>query len=241
MGVDATLGGSGWVVQSIPPAVYQPTESRPYAIVAGVLRNHNDARGWVAIAASDAAGHANFNIDSVTNDTSGITVNFAGIAAKNVISFLAVPDDTLAKSLFFCGSSVGLASATIQLKRIRQLADYVSWDGSAFASLNSVFTQTGWTGGTATFSHETASTADLGVQAGVTGRDGAYQYQLGSAAGTSTQVKMYDWLGIAQTTGATGMKFYLDRGISTVVENPNNVHTGTFASSNIWVLGVFEV
>lgn len=207
-------------------------------LVAGVIRNLNDGNGWQLIT---NATHSSVNVDSVSNDTSNITVNFGGITAAKVVSFVAAPDETLARAGFFMGSSVGVGSANIQLKQRKFVSDYVSYSGSAWSSTNGVFTGFAWAAGTLTLTHESVETSTAGIDCSVTPRDGVLMPVAGSATATATQVKWLDWAGALQTTESTNMKAYVSRGFASAAANPNNVHEGTFPSSNIWFMGEFEL
>ena len=78
---------------------------RKIKTVAGVIRN--DGTGWKFIeSANGTANHEKLNLLSVTADATQITVNF-NFTAKNVLSFVATPDETFAQKGYFCGPSVG--------------------------------------------------------------------------------------------------------------------------------------
>lgn len=225
--------------QAVPPGAVLQTESgRKFALVAGVIRNMDDGQGWRLI--TDAPNHADCNIKTVSNDTTQITVDYSDLSIKNVISFIAAPDETLAKAGFFCGSSVGLTGAQIQLKQRKLVADYISYNGSAWASTNGVFTFA-FSAGTLTLTHENVETSSAGIECSVTSRDGVLVPVAGSASATVTQVKFMDWAGALQTTESANMKAYVSRGFASAAANPNNVNNTTFASGNLWLIGVFEL
>lgn len=221
------------------PGLLVTEEGRKFAVVAGVIRNMDDGQGWRLI--TDAPNHDSCNIKTVSNDTSQITVDYSNLDIKNVVSFVATPDETLAKAGFFCGSSVGVTGAQIQLKQRKLVADYVSYSGSAWSSTNGVFSGFTWSAGTLTLTHESVETTTAGIQCSLTGRDGVLVPGAGSASATATQVRFYDWAGVLQTTESANMKVYVSRGFASAAANPNNVNNTTFASGNLWLMGVFEL
>ena len=79
--------------------------------VAAVLRNDGD--GWYAI---DVESHSPLNVRSVKTTDGAISVVFSFEAGK-VQTFIATPDEALARSSHFIGSSVGLTEAKISLAR----------------------------------------------------------------------------------------------------------------------------
>lgn len=221
-----------------PDGVLMSETGKRVKIVAGVIRNLNDGNGWQLILNST---HGSINVDSVSNDNSTITINFGGIDAEKVETFLVGTDETLARAGFFLGASVGVGSANIQMKQRKLVSDYVSYNGSAWSSTNGVFTNFAWAAGTLTLTHENVETSTAGIDCNVTPRDGVLMPVAGSATATATQVKWLDWAGALQTTENANMKAYVSRGFASSAANPNNVHEGTFPSSNIWFMGAFEL
>ena len=89
-------------------------DDKDVRIVSGVLRNSGE--GWQLI---EDRSHSSLNCNSVYSvDSAGfITVDYSGINAKSVISFIAVPDESFAKDGYSCGASVGLEYSNIYLYR----------------------------------------------------------------------------------------------------------------------------
>jgi hypothetical protein len=79
--------------------------------VAAVLRNDGD--GWYAI---DDDTHTPLNVRSVGTTDGVITVSFS-FEAGRIQTFIATPDEALARSSHFIGSSVGVDEAEISLAR----------------------------------------------------------------------------------------------------------------------------
>jgi hypothetical protein len=77
--------------------------------VAAVLRNDGD--GWYAI---DDDTHSPLNVRSVETTDGAIAVVFS-FKAGHIQTFIATPDEALARSSYFIGSSVGVDRANIGL------------------------------------------------------------------------------------------------------------------------------
>jgi len=214
---------------------------RSFKMVAGVLRNFNDGQGWRLISEPEVAKHSSLNVTSVSSDATGITVNYSALAATKAISFLVTPDETLAAAGFFCGASVTETSAVITLKRQKAVSDYVSFDGTNWVSTNGVYTPGGFNSGVLLLTHPAVRVDNLGHVCNITGRAGAFVPQVGgSVNATETRVSFYDWAGVLQNAPNVGMKLFVDRGTSDVIESPAAVHVGNYPFSNLWFQGVFE-
>lgn len=96
-----------------PTAAHCEVTSR--AEVAGVLRN--DGRGWYALADDH---HAPLNIASVHTNPNNIEVRFT-FRAQKVLTFIATPDETLARQGLSVGASVDTDRARVYLARGRML------------------------------------------------------------------------------------------------------------------------
>lgn len=207
-----------------------------YAIVSGVIRNYDDSNGWVLVT---EAGHVALNILSVTTGASSITVNFNLADGDSVSTFIAVPDDTLAGAGFTVGASVVPSAATIVLKQqTKKISDYVSWNGSAFTSQNSVFTIGSFTAGLLTLTHPTVVTVPATVQLQM--RSGVYIPAWETASSGTTTIKFFDYAGTLITTADTNMKLYVNRGLPSGNDDPALVNTTTYPSSNIWFFGIIR-
>lgn len=99
------------------PIPQSTTETRslcqggPLVPVAGTLRN--DGAGWYALADAD---HVPMNVKSVTSTLQAVRVAFT-FKARQVVTFVATPDEALARVGLFAGASVGLDVADIALAR----------------------------------------------------------------------------------------------------------------------------
>ena len=218
------------------------TSSAPLYAVAGVLRNTGAGWNWI----SDA-GHEPIGIDSVTSDATSITVNYAGIAASKVGSFIVTPDEKLNEQGFQVGASVGADKATIYLARsVPSYSDYVAYTSGAFVSSNGVFTCT-WdaTGGYLQVSHPTIVGTALNVS--LTGRPGTALNYTPVVAGDLTTgstfiaIEFRNSAGAKVTTPDTNMRVFVTHGggfVPTV--DPSTVNTTTYPNSNLWVMGLMR-
>ena len=79
-----------------------------HRVVAGVIRNTGS--GWELI----GGDHKSVNVTSVDNTTSAVRVNFSGIGASDVVTFVVGCDETYAGD-YFVGSSVSVTQAAIKI------------------------------------------------------------------------------------------------------------------------------
>lgn len=247
--ITSLMGGIDYAVTT-PPAAVAPftpsnaaiTGGKPAMIVAGVIRNFNDGQGWRLITSSDAANHSNLNIASVTSDTTQIYVNFGGSLATNVLSVVATPDETLAQAGFIMGSSVTTSQAIIKLAKYSEIADFVSYSGSAWQSMQGVFGSFSYSAGVLTMTNTAVQTNDKGIVGQATPRGDTYDVGLESLSATQTQLKFFARSGGALATVAdANMKAYVSRGTKLYPMDPSTVHEGTYPGGNIWVFGVMQI
>jgi hypothetical protein len=211
-------------------------DGKKLSLVAGVLRNTGS--GWALI---EDSGHTNVHVSGVSSDSSSIVVSFGGIPGSKVVSVVAGPDDTLAVAGFCCGSSVTPSQAAIFLKRAgvtAQVADYVSWNGSAFVSQNGVFTIGSYASGILTLTHPNVTVVPPVIT--IASRSGLLLCFPETVTGTTTSLKWFDYAGTLITAESTNMKVWLNRGLVSGQTDPSTVNTTTFPSSNIWFIGVIE-
>jgi hypothetical protein len=211
---------------------------RKIKIVAGVIRN--DGTGWKFIDVSNGvANHEKLNLLSVTADSTQITVNF-NFNAKNVLSFVAAPDETFAQKGYFCGASVGTSLVNIKLSQApKTVGGYITYNGTSWAvnSANTGVSVTSFTAGKLLISHEDVGASSyLGA---ASCRGGKYNAELGSLGNVTTEIEFYDSARALVTTPTTDMKVFFTRSSpSAAVLNPLNIADG---NGNIWCLGVFEI
>jgi len=221
---------------------FQATTSN-YRLVAGALRNDGAPNYWQAITVSS---HAPIAIDSVATSSNAITITHGSIAATAVCAFIATPDETLAAAGFTVGASVGLGMTVLTLTRKHDLADYIYFNGSSWMrALGSAspFTITGFAAGNLTVSHPSVGATEPYLIS-MSARQGGYLPQIGSngISDTITTIEFYDYAGSRINTPDPNMKLFLTRACATPVPvDPRAVDTTASPSSNLWVLGAFEV
>lgn len=200
-------------------------------LLSGVIRN--TAGTWAFI---DDVDHEPLRLVSITQpNTTDVRIVYDKTYTK-VISLISTADETYAKNGVFVGSSVGLSDSVIRLFQENELADFISYDGSAFVSLNSKFTIGSYNSGVLNLTHP-ACRNDVNAQ--VTTRDNAtFDMRIGSVGATSTAVKFVNHNGNDYNgEPTTGMRFYLSRGL--YKEAQPLTHTASAISgSNIWIIGL---
>ena len=213
-----------------------------YAFIAGVIRNDGTEAGfWQPL--TESSTHRPVNIDSVVTDSGKIRINYDSIGANMTISFLAVPDETLAQAGFSMGSSVTPHYADIKLSRVvPPVADYIYYNGSTWISTDDQFKNIWFSGGKIHLEHKTIA-SDMDYSVSITPRGGDYEYTVSpdsSPTGTGyVEIGVRDHSGNYVTTPNSNMKFYLTHGSAKSVDvNPQTVDTTAYPLGNIWLFGV---
>lgn len=215
-----------------------------YGMVAGVIRNSGSPNYWQPI---NDSNHAPQNIDSVTTDTSAITIDHSSLAATKNVAFIAVVDETLAAQGFTVGASSTPTQAILWLGSGAPLNDYVSYNGSAWTTSKSPspFTISSFTGGVLTLTHRNLGSNAQAVSLVPRGNTYRCVIDEGSAFDPSTTgVKFIDpATNTVVSSPDTNMKVLVSRGGGARLSglNPQLVDTTTFPNSNIWLLGIFEL
>ena len=219
------------LAQSISQLSAQLDPTKKYKIVACIL--YNDAGTWKVISDSE---HVPMHVSSVSNDTDDITITY-DFTASHVLSFVACPDETFVAAGYEFGSSVGLSTSVITIRKNPSvIGGYVYYDGSAWdRSTNATgFTGASFNAGTLTLNHASMD----GYIVNAVCRDGVYLVGVGSLGTTSLALKMFDYAGNLITTADTNMKLYVQRAEPSKVVNPTTL---LITGANIWCYGLFEV
>lgn len=208
------------------------TDGKSYKMVACVVRNTGSGFDFI----SDT-GHVPVGVTSISTavDQLSFTINYSFTASK-VVSLLGTPDETLAQRGYVMGASVGLTSATFSVGQPGGWGDYVSWNGSAWTSLNGYVTATSMNGtsGLITCTHEDMSP----VSGQVNCRSFNYRAAAASLGTTTTGLYLVNNSGVSlKTANTTDCQFFISRTGSRRVKMTEL----TQANSNIWIYGVFEV
>lgn len=232
------------------PLVAGP-EGREYRFVAGVIRNQNDGNGWQLI---DDGLHPAIGItavDSLTN-TAHIRVSYpdlfpSGSGTPRTGALLAVPDETLAQAGFFCGSSVAPGHCDIKLGRTGALADYLSYNGSAWVwdrGASSPFAVADATNNTLRITHPAVAAAEKhAISLTRRGNGPIPVISAETGFGNPAEFKV-DWLDPLTNEKITApnntMRAAVTRGHVGLPVMPADVHTGLYPGSNIWLIGVHQ-
>lgn len=210
--------------------LFKADPNKKYAIVAGVLRNTGE--GWQQI-----PDHGSINIESVTADANTIQVNYPSLNVKRVVTFLAVPDETLVAAGYQFGASVGASSANITVAK-SNVAGFISYNPATSTfdiALNSGIKSAVWQTNMLLITHDSFSPNNAVPY--ITGRDGPLNMAFGSLSYDTTQVKFYDPSGNQITTPDSSMRIYFGRP-GWVRVDPTQLVSAT---GNIWVFGILEV
>jgi hypothetical protein len=182
-------------------------------VILGVIRNLGDGNGFQLIT---TGGHTPFNISSIETMSDRIRVNYSFTGASTG-SFLAVPDEVLAKKGFFMGSSVASSYADIMLKKVDDVVGYITKSGgsaptftlTASLSHSGSITSMNWVGGASKrleITHEkcynpsgvSIQTRDNRIRAVVSSMD---------AAGITSYIRFYEDYNFGATIEWNGTDF----------------------------------
>lgn len=201
-----------------------------YRLIACTLRNTGSG-----FAILNDASHEPIGVTSVTTagDNSTITLNYS-FTATQVGSLVVVPDDTFASLGYEFGASVGLTSAVINCSQPGGWTDYLSWNGSAWVSLNGFITSASMNGTTGDVTANHASMSPIGGS--VVSRSNTKRASMEGLGNTTTNFRFVDSAGAVVTTPTTDNRVWIQRAGSRPVLMTELVQ----ANSNIWVFGIMR-
>lgn len=208
-------------------------DGKKYKIVACVVRGIGGV--WAPLT---TGGHVPLNIASVTQTSTTVNINYS-FTAKNVVSFVACPDEAFVNNGYNFGASVGLSSALITCSRdARTIGGYVYYTGTGWVAVNESGTGNAsgaFAANTLTITHDSiANTIVTAVN-----RDASLRVAPGSLGSTTTPINFYDAAGAIVTAPNTNMKLYWSRSESRRTSiDPATIN---ITGSNIWCFGIFEV
>ena len=191
----------------------------------------------------ESSTHRPVNISSVTTDSNKIRVSYSNLNANMTISFIALPDETLAQAGFMMGCSVTPAYTDIKMSRIvPAVADYVYYNGSDWVSQNNQFSNIWFSAGKIHLEHK-AIASDMTYAISIMPRGGDYEYSVSPdsspTGATYAEIGVRDHSGAYVTSANSNMKFYLTHGVTKVVDiDPRVIDTTLYPLSNIWLFGV---
>lgn len=240
MGVPGS-GGSGEVAG---------VDGRRYRVVSGVLRNNGASAYFQPI---DDGLHRPQNIDSVSTNTTGITIVHNNIQATRVVAFMAEVDEVYAREGFTTGCSVGMTSTVISCYRSRELADRVFYNGSAWdfgsTGANTPFTVASFTSGVLRLTHATLEVSNpfrVGLPpVALVSANPTYDVVVnGTCNETEVNLSFLNASRTVVTTADTNMNVWVCRPpYRPALYNPQEMRTQytAYTNSNIWVWGMWEV
>lgn len=113
---------------------------KPSKLVLGVIRNTGS--GWGPI----DENHELMNVSSITQTADGIEVNY-NFTSPIIGSFIAGPDEDMAKDGYMMGASVGFSKATIKLSKLNEgnsVSVYSDSSGNILHALGKNITSVTW-------------------------------------------------------------------------------------------------
>lgn len=234
--------------EDISPLLAGPS-GREYRFLAGVIRNNNDGLGWQLVNDGLHPSIGITSVDSLTN-TAYIRVRYpdlfpTGSGIPRTGSLLAVPDETLAQSGIFCGSSVAPDYCDIRLGRTGAMADYLSYNGSAWVwdrGAQSPFTVADSANNTLRITHPAVSAAEKhAIQLVRRGNGPIPVVSADTGYGNVSEFKV-DWLdpttNMKITTPNNTMRAAISRSHTGLPVLPADVNATSYPNSNIWIFGV---
>lgn len=110
--------------------IMQMSDNKKIKLVACILRN--DGAGWYFVGDDGTIEHDHIGVSSVETLSDRIRVHF-NFNAKNILGFVATPDDTFQSHGFFVGSSVGTDYADIKISKVEpSCTAYITKSSSKF-------------------------------------------------------------------------------------------------------------
>ena len=204
-----------------------------YKIVACILRNTGGVWDFIT-----SGKHRPLNCASVSQDATGITINY-GFTAKGIISLVVTPDEDFAEQGYFCGASVADNKAIIQIyKREGVCGGYITHNSGSWTFTNDI-TNVSFDGasGYITIDHTYVGSRVYGRS--VTCKSGKYIASIVSAGTTSDVLALYDYSGNIVTAPSNNTSiFWLSMAphLNKLVIPSEANQTG-----NLWVYGIMEV
>lgn len=209
-----------------------------YRVVAGAIRNTGS--GWELI--SDGQ-HFPMNVDSVSNNSASITIDYSGLNATGVVSGIVSPDETFG-GVYTAGASIGTSVANIQIKNqlLYGKALVTHHGGGAFSianSSNSPFSglSASYASGILTILHDNADGTPLTLD---WGGDTVIRKAYNTEGYTIARYKFYNYDGTQQDLANPSIsRFSFERRLSTgVFVNPDNLISG---GGNFWFMIILKI
>lgn len=226
-----------WTPSDLPaPAV------DPYEEVFGVLRN--TGAGWFLITAGN---HAPKNVDSVSNNTTAVIVDFTSLGVLDVGTFMVHADETY-EGQYDVGASVTLTQASIQIfeRQPKENTTLITHQGGgAFVHSGGLVTSVSYAAGTGILTINHPSTTNNAPRTwnlpSIDAERGTIENSNQSLGAINTKVKFFEPGGAQKNLANPAInRFYFNRDIVTidpVVVDPNTV---TDPAGNIWFYGKFK-
>lgn len=220
-----------------------------HRVIAGAIRNSGN--GWEFIVDTNHQADLNCVSVGVANNDGRLYVDYSGINAKKVISFIAAPDEAFANLGYVIGASVGLTAAYIQIFQynLNSVSAQIKFengnDGVEVSALNSEGVSSAvWndTSKTLDITHSSVSGELTPIAIFTPSVYGKYLMRRFSSSGTGTRVEFIDTTtGDKATSPNAYMSFDFVRIGKKLQRDEIDPSTISMANANIWFMGIFEV
>lgn len=231
--VVATVNPAGTIKWEVPNS-----ELEDRFVVAGVIRYYSSLGRWELIE-NEEGNHPPINISSIQSDTNQITINYTK-TGQGVTSFVATPDEAMARYGITLGSSVSSNKAEIEM--YMPFESFIEYNGSAWTDTSGILTLT-WNVDRLEITGmrlEAPAGGELSAFGPTfpiaTPRAQGYICQLGSVSNTKVEVFFYNFSGVKQTVEDPQMQFYI-KWNAPFKMNPNNFPDFL---GNIWFMGLIK-
>lgn len=216
-----------------------------YRLIAGVIRNTGS--GWYLIT---TGGHTPLNIDSISNDTNYIYINFSSLGFTDLVSFSVKADEDFAGKYYGGAELNGTTGVKIRLANFKLdllKATITHSGGGVFVSSNPAVVPTYAVGsGNLTLTHSSFSTTNntpvFTNIATSASENTLFQNSSGSIAATTVITKLYNFGGTQKTLANPEISsFQFERKGEGIVQNFLDPNTVTSVTGNFWITGLVKI
>lgn len=220
-------------------------DGKTYNLIGGVIRPPTNGGDWVLHTNST---HPTVGVHGIETEERGITLNYSGNGHTGVVSFLAVPDETLAKHGVTTGCSVTNTSARIELGGRVGYGGQIRWRSGVGVYVNNNDSHSDadevtceWDSDGISISHPRLPIAHSAVSPKVSGRTG-HLYQIHERITVGA-----NGFGISRRDLSSGDLNTSQSDVWAMFENythgrlnPRLFEGEHWRWANIWYLGVFQ-
>lgn len=215
-----------------------------HRMISGVIRN--SGAGWFLIT---TGGHTPINIDSISEDSNYIYLDYTSLGASNPPNLIIGNDEDFI-GIYDAGVETTNTQAKIRITKpiLSVIKAKITHSGSGvFVSDNANVVPTYAAGtGILTLTHSGFSSTDytplLINEATSDANRTLFQNATGGIAGTTCAVKLYNFGGTQKTLANPEIDyFYFERRGTSLEQNIQDPSTVVSAIGNFWILGIIEL